>query len=268
MLYPAYGPKPIKTGWKSKKQVHKSLRVMPMEIHMTKKFLLLLCLSLWAGLSPAAVVKYVVNGQLEHMTDRDEYYRTDLYNLDGAYYTREMIVETSISADQFYSGETTQWSNAPGFLVSNVYHITGRPNAATDLHINTSNLSYILSVQNAYGDNRYYDAVFLGSNRLVGELANLFASDEHIYFFGNYIPGNSGYVIEPPFPFENKDVEFLVANVWNYTGTINGKYLQYKQSLFSAHASIVPAPAAAWLFCGGLISLISIARRRTSQLDI
>ena len=221
--------------------------------------------------SHAAIVKYVINGQLDHMTDRDYYYQTDLYDLDGAYYTREMIVDTSVLPDLFYSGETTQWRNAPGFLVSNIYHITGRPNGAADLHINTPVPYTIMGVQNAYSisNDRYYDAVTLGSSLLSGELEGLYASDEMIYFYGNYIPGNSGYVTEPPYPFNETDVETIVANVWNYapggaTGDIDGKYLQYEQINLSAYASPVPIPASVWLFGSGLLGLIGIARRKKS----
>jgi len=226
------------------------------------------CLAVVSFNANAAIVKYVLNGQLDHMTDRSYYYQTDLYDLDGAYYVREMIVDTSISPDGFTSGETTYWTSSPGFLISNIYHITGRPNGAADLHINTSDLSYIMSVQNAYsiGNDRHYDHVALGSAQLTGVLEDIFAADEFIAFEDDFIPGDSGYVTEPTYPFDNSDIQAIVANVWNYapggsTGTIDGKYLQYEQINLSAYASPVPIPAAVWLFGSGLIGLIGLVRK-------
>ena len=179
-----------------------------------------------------------------------------------------MIVDTSIAPDTFYSGSSSYYVNSPGFLVSNIYYITGRPNGADDLQINTTDLSYIMNVQNAYSvsNDRHYDAVALGNSYLVGELENLSASDEWVYL-DDFIPGDSGYVTEPPYPFNETDVQSINANVWNYapggsTGTIEGKYLQYEQINLSASASVVPIPSAVWLFGSGLIGLIGVAKRK------
>lgn len=236
---------------------------------MIYKIQLLIILLFSSSLSQAAIVQYVVNGQLDHMTDRDYYYQTDLYDLDGANYTRVMVVDTSIAPDSFYSGETTVWRNSPGFLISNIYHITNRPNSAPDLHVSTTDLSYIVSVQNAYstGNNRHYDHVALGSGQLAGALTDLYASDEFIALYGDFIPGDSGYVTEPIYPFAYSDVSSITANVWNYapggmTGDIDGKYLQYEQISLSAYAAVVPLPASAWLFVAGLLSILNLARSK------
>jgi len=229
------------------------------------------CLAVVSINANSALVKYVVNGQLDQLTDRDYQYQTDLYNLDGAFYTREMIVDTSASPDSFNSGNSTWWIDSPGFLVSNIYHITGRPDGAEELHINTSDLSYIMNVQNAYSvsNDRHYDYVALGSARLTGVLEDLFASDEFIGFYGDYYPGDNGYVTEPPYPFDDSDIQSFEANTWSYapngyTGTIDGKYLSYKQTVLSAYASPVPVPSAVWLFGSGLLGLIGLARRKAN----
>lgn len=239
---------------------------------MRKHFFVLIFILgfLVTGVTHAAIVKYVVEGQLNQSIDRDYYYKTDLYNLNGAYYTREMIVNTSVSPNFFYSGETTSWVNAPGFLVSNEYYITGRPNGAPDLTIDGSVVGYTMDVQSTLSNGIPNDFVSLGSSMLSGALNSLFASDEYIWFKGDFISGQ-GYVTAPPYPFDASAIMGISANVWSYTqggttATIDGKYLQYQQTLFSAYASPVPLPSASLLFVSGFISVIGLVRRKKGYL--
>lgn len=236
---------------------------------MIRKFLLLLCLSLWVGVSHAVIVKYVINSQLSLLTSHDYYHQSDLYDLDGAYSTRVMIVDTSVPSDPYDGGSSTIWSNSPELLISNTYHITGRPGGAADLNINAPDPSRV-HIQNAYStdNNSHNDQLELGSARLTGVLKNFYASGDRIHFYGDYFPG-TGYVAEPPHAFSDSDVSGITSNVFAYrsddgTDVIDGKLLYYKHTPISAYASLVPIPATAWLFGSALIGFLGIAGLRKS----
>ena len=200
----------------------------------------------------AEIVKYLTHGQLSHLTQPNTYYyQTDLYKLDGANYTRVLVVDASVPPSGFFSNETTQWwaDDVENFLISNTYYITDRPDNEMNIILESDMPNTIFSIQNAGSETRDYDAVVLGGSQLTGTLNDLFASDEWISFKGNYFAGKYGYITQPPYVIGNSEVLQINANVFNFapngsTGTIDGKYLSYKQTVFCANASNIDSPFA------------------------
>ena len=223
-------------------------------------------LLLISGQIHAAYVKYVVEGSLDLYTFRDLYLETDVYDLDGANYRREYVVDASLSPN-YFSGDVTGWDGLTGFAVIDSYFISNRPNGADDLFISISPPSNRLLIQNPGPG--FPDGILLSSTQLSGPLADLSAQGEFIFFDGDVIPG-TGYIDQVFYPFSNSDVSNIRANVWNYapggrSGTIEGKSLAYKQSFGSAYATtVVPIPATAWLFASALGVFGYLGKRKTA----
>jgi hypothetical protein len=180
-----------------------------------------------------------------------------------------VLVDTSASPDLFAGdGTTTVWTGLTGILISNIFHITNRPNGAPDLFVEGSPYSQdviVLTVQNAarasLGTTTYNDAVGLFGGLFSGALQGVHFSELFIHFNGNIIPGWDGYVTEPPYSFSTSDVHSVADNIWVGPVPRHGVDVGYRPIMLSASASVVPVPPAVYLF-GSALGVMGWMRRK------
>jgi len=221
------------------------------------------CACLFITSANAAIVTYIVEGDLSKNEGP-----SDLFNLDGAHYIHEIVVDTSVAYSDFRTGDLfdyTDYNSGSGAWVSSTMTLTNRPNGASDTTVTANQYTPLeFHIQNIYEEEPFHnvaDAIAVGGAELTGEFQGLKASGLFYFFTKSYFPGAGPVAL--PDEINRSDLylpEELVS--WYYKDERNRMYT-YLVSNGEIYTSPIPIPASVWLFSSGLIGLIGLARRKS-----